>query len=60
VRDPDLIRASEKDPQVHVYYRPTSNGYTCVVVGGDDPQGRFVITAYFTKKLKHGTDLWTK
>jgi hypothetical protein len=30
------------------------------VTGGDDPDERIVITAYFTKSLKKGTDLWTK
>jgi hypothetical protein len=24
------------------------------------PNSRFVITAYFTRSLKRGTDLWTK
>jgi hypothetical protein len=32
----------------------------CVVVGGDDPAARFVVTAYFTKGVKKGQDLWTK
>jgi hypothetical protein len=60
VRDPDLVRASAKDPDVHLYYRPTPRGYVCVVVGGDDPTARFVITAYFTRAIKQGSDLWTK
>ena len=60
VRDPDVIRASAKDPDVHLYYRPSPRGYVCAVVGGDDPNARFVITAYFTKSLKKGPDLWTK
>jgi hypothetical protein len=60
VRDPDVIRASAKDPDVHLYYRPAPNGYLCTVVGGADPNNRFVITAYFTRSLKRGTDLWTK
>jgi hypothetical protein len=29
-------------------------------VGGDDPQARFVVTAYFTKNIKKGHELWTK
>ena len=60
VRDPELIRESVKDAEVHLYYRPSERGYICVVVGGDDPKERIVITAYFTKSLKRGTDLWTK
>ena len=60
VSDPELIRRSEKDPDVHLYYRTAGPGYICVVVAGDDPEARFVVTAYFTKKLKDGEDLWTK
>jgi hypothetical protein len=60
VRDPKVIRASAKDADVHLYYRPAAQGHVCVVVGGDDPLDRFVITAYFTRALKKGPDLWTK
>src|SRR5438552_1840300 len=60
IREPDVIRASAKDPDVHLYYRQMQNGYVCTVVGGDDPRSRFVITAYFTRSLKKGSDLWTK
>ena|SRR5437879_2178665 len=60
VRDPDLIRASEKDADVHLCYRAIDEGYVCVVVGGEDPEARFVVTAYFTRGLKKGHDLWTK
>lgn len=60
VRDPTVIRASAKDPDVHLYYRPAHKGYICTVIGGDDPTSRFVITAYFTKSPKKGPDLWTK
>jgi hypothetical protein len=60
VRDPDLIRASAKDPNVHLYYRGTDDGFICTVVGGDDPEDRFVVTAYFTKSIKKGQELWTR
>ena len=60
VRDPEVIRSSAKNPAVHLYYRSSALGYVCVVVGGDDLQERFVITAYFTATLKEGQDLWTK
>lgn len=58
--DPDMIRASAKDPDTHLYYRTVNRGVLCVVVGGEDPQHRFVITAYFTQSPKKGHDLWTK
>jgi len=60
VREPELIRESTKDPGVHLYYRPGDRGYVCVVPSGVDPDERIVITAYFTKSLKKGTDLWTR
>ena len=60
LRDPETVRQSEKDPSVHLYYRLTPTGYTCIVVGGPDPRARFVITAYFTKAIKKGHELWKK
>jgi hypothetical protein len=60
LRDPDAIRTSTKDPRTHLYYRAVAKGYLCVVIGGEDSQRRFVITAYFTRSLKEGRELWTK
>jgi hypothetical protein len=42
---PEVIRASDKDPDVHLYYLSADRGYICVVVGGDEETGRFVVTA---------------
>ena len=58
--DPDPVRVSEKDPDVHLYYRKGEGAFTCVVVAGPDPAARFVVTTYFTRKPKEGEDLWTK
>lgn len=60
VRDPDIIRVSGQDADVHLYYRRSDGGHLCVVVGGENPQERFVITAYFTESLKQGPALWTR
>ena len=60
VRDPEIIRASVKDADTHIYYRGVGEGYIGVVVGGDDPEDRFVVTAYFTRGMKKGQDLWTR
>jgi len=60
VGDPEVIRASAKDPEVHLYYRSVDQGNICVVVAGDDPADRFVVTAYFTSAIKKGHDLWTR
>jgi hypothetical protein len=59
VRDPDAVRASAKDPDVHLFYRSSAAGTVCTVVGGD-LAGRFVVTAYFTRTPKKGPDLWTR
>jgi hypothetical protein len=60
VRDPEVLGASAKDGNVHPYYRSIDDGYVCVVVGGDDPEDRFVVTVYFTKSIKKGQKLWTR
>jgi len=58
--DPEVIRASSSDPDVHLHYRAVERGFVCVAVGGDDPNERFVVTAYFTKAIKKGQELWTR
>ena len=60
LRDPELVRESLKDADVHLFYRRTERTYLCVVTAGDKAVDRFVVTAYFTKNIKKGTDLWTK
>jgi hypothetical protein len=60
LRDPDVIRSSMKDPDTHLCYRTAGNAYLCVVIGGEDNLRRFVITAYFTRGLKKGRELWTR
>lgn len=60
LRDPELIRESVKDPDVHLCYRAMARTYLCVVTAGGETGDRFVVTAYFTKNIKKGTELWTK
>ena len=60
LRDPERVRASSQDETVHLYYRPLGDRYVCAVVGGDDKSSRFLITVYFTAKIKTGTELWAK
>jgi hypothetical protein len=59
LKSPTLVRESAKEADVHLYYAPAEEVHLCVVVA---PAGeeRFVVTAYFTKNLKTGTQLWTK
>src|SRR6516225_5997851 len=56
LRDPEVIRTSSKDPAVHLFYRTEERQYLCVVVAGDDPSERFVVTAYFTPSIKKGRE----
>jgi hypothetical protein len=60
LREPDTIRASSKDSEIHLFYRFAERGHLCVVVAGDDPKERFVVTAYLTEHIKRGEELWTK
>jgi hypothetical protein len=60
LRDPEVIRTSAKDPEIHLYYRSAETGYICVVVAGANPSERFVVTAYYTQAIKQGNTLWTK
>jgi len=60
VRDPEAIRGSQKDPDVQLYYRTYARGFVCVVVCPSQNEERFVVTAYFTKTIKKGQELWIK
>jgi hypothetical protein len=60
VRRPDLIRESTKDPNVHLYYVTATRGFLCVAVAPIEHGGRFVVTAYFTRNIKPGNQLWKK
>ena len=57
---PDTIRASAKDPDVHVYYLKIDRANLCVVTAPRTADSRFVVTAYFTIRIKQGDELWTK
>ncbi len=58
--DPDFVRDSNKDSTVHLYYFGLEQDHICVVVGGSDVGDHFVITAYITKGIKKGEELWKK
>lgn len=60
IEQPDVVRESLKDPSVHLYYKKSGNKYVCGVVGQTDKQAGFVVTAYFTDKIKQGTELWIR
>jgi len=56
---PVEIRASKSDESVHLYYIDFEGKYLCVVVKNLNDQG-FVITAYFTERIKEGVQIWKK
>jgi hypothetical protein len=51
---------SAKDTEVHLYYALAGRTYLCVVTAPSGQRQRFVVTAYFTKNIKHGMELWKK
>jgi hypothetical protein len=58
LESPTIIRESVKEPDVHMYYVPADKAHLCVVVAPADEDERFVVTAYFTKNIKTGKELW--
>ncbi|MFN4217763.1 MAG: hypothetical protein ACK4HB_00520 [Candidatus Bipolaricaulia bacterium] len=59
LKEPEEIRASAYDPDVHLYYRACGNRWAVVVVK-HDPTGSFVLTAYIADRIKQGGLLWRK
>lgn len=58
---PDVVRESENDSQVHIHYRRSNSNWLCVVVAPTkSTEDRFVVTAYLTRKIKEGREIWTK
>jgi hypothetical protein len=57
--DPDEIRVSKKDRAVLLFYRRSEKRYLCVVVRFFKRRG-FIITAYWTKKIKEGELRWKR
>jgi hypothetical protein len=61
VSEPDLVRSSVKDPDVHLnYLRLDSGNHICVVTAPSDADERFVVTVFLTGGIKQGDELWKK
>jgi len=59
---PDLVIATVKDETVHVYHRlyettPVTRKFLVVAVKMEEDDA-FVLTAYFTSRLKKGKIVW--
>lgn len=59
VQDPQEIRRSRRDPEVHLFYRREAGTeyYICAVAKHLGDEG-FLITAYRTDRIKEGELLW--
>jgi len=62
--DPDEIRESVHAPSIWMFYKlyphsPVSEKYMLVIVEVSDGEG-FIVTAFFTDKVKKGGLLWRK
>ena len=56
---PDEIRISKKDKSVLLFYKRIGKYYLCVVVKFFKKRG-FIVTAYWTEKIKEGELKWRK
>jgi hypothetical protein len=59
LRVPDEIRVSKKDNKVYLFYKKYAKRLLCVVARIDDGEG-FIITVYYTEKIKEGELKWKK
>lgn len=59
LQDPDIISISQEDKNVYLYYRKSEKYYLCVVARHQNGEG-FIITVYFTDKIKEGEVAWRK
>jgi hypothetical protein len=61
LKNPDLIRHSKVDKNVHLFYKEirynNKKYHLCVVT---NKQKEILITAYITDRIKEGIKIWTK
>ena len=57
--DSGIIKRSSKDRDVYLYYHKLADKFLCVVTKHENGTG-FLITAYFTSRIKEGDIVWTK
>jgi hypothetical protein len=56
---PALVRESIREPGVHLYYAHAGGVHLCAVAAPAGDGQHFVVTAYFTRNIKKGKELWT-
>lgn len=57
--NPDIVRVSQDDEDVLLYYKKIQKLFVCVVCRHLNGDG-FVITCYLTDKIKEGKNIWLK
>ena len=58
--DPDEVRVSKVDRTVYLFYRRSGRRHLCVVTKRIAAKAGFIVTAYFTDKIKEGQVLWKR
>jgi len=59
IHNPDEIRLSKSDSEVFLYYKKFGNMHLAVVARHNNGSG-FVITAYYTDRIKEGNSLYRR
>lgn len=59
LKSPDIIRVSNSDEKVFLYYKEYLKNYLCVVARHENGKG-FIITVYITNQIKEGRQIWAK
>ena len=57
--DPQEIRVSKRDDSVYLYYKNFGKLFISVIAKHNNGQG-FIITTYYTDRIKEGKIVWTK
>lgn len=57
---PDQVRQSKIDHTVYLFYRQYGRKHLCVVAKRLGPSAGFIMTAYYTEKVKEGQVVWKK
>ena len=60
LENPDQIRRSRQDSNVHLYYKSLGKVSICVVADHLDRNQGYIITAYLTDRIKEGEKIYDK
>ncbi len=55
----EVVRISQDDPEVFLYYKRHGKYYLCVVCRHLNGEG-FIVTCYLTDKAKEGRQVWQR